>query len=579
MIPQSFVQDLLARVDIVDVIERALPLKRSGANYFACCPFHKEKSASFTVSPAKQFYHCFGCGAHGSAIGFLMEHGNLSFPDAVEDLARQVGLTVPKDDRAGSSRAEADLRDKLFEAVATVASHYQSEAANPKAQAYLETRGVLPETVETFGLGYAPAKANTLAGLFGEYPSKTLEDAGLITIDEKSGRVRDFFFDRLMFPIHDARGRVIAFGGRSFGDAQPKYLNSRETPLFDKGRNLYGLHLARRAIQDRGLALVVEGYMDVVMLAQHGVKYAVATLGTATTGHHLEILFRITDTVVFCFDGDAAGEKAAWRAMENALGLIEDGKSVRFMFLPTGDDPDSYVRAHGREAFETMLRSDSRPLSAFMLKRLASDVDMDSSEGRARLATLATPYIAKLKGEAIRALLTKELARVTGLNDIEVARGVDRVASLAQDARAESHPVRQRERVVASLDRRIAGMLSCQPEWVTDLGFEIMPKEGDIDRRLLLAVIEYAKESRTGSIGGMTEYFRGHDLESSIATLAAEYMSADAVSHDEYADGLFGLYDSERKRRLEALSEKADREGLSADELRLFRELSRRAPR
>src|SRR6185503_7559289 len=343
MIPSDFIQTLLSRVDIVDVVDRSVPLKKAGANYQACCPFHSEKTPSFTVSPTKQFYHCFGCGAHGTAIGFLMEYGGKSFPEAVEQLARDAGLTVPRVESA-DERDRREQSGDLAETLQTAARHYRARLKeSPEAIAYLKRRGLTGQVAAHFGIGYAPDAWQGLATAFPDYENPALEAAGLVVRGD-GGKRYDRFRDRVMFPIHDTRGRVIGFGGRVLDSGEPKYLNSPETAVFSKGRELYGLYLARNAICDAGRVLVVEGYMDVVALAQHGIEYAVATLGTSTTPVHAQKLFRLADLVVFCFDGDNAGRKAAWRALENTLPVLTDGKEARFLFLPDGDDPDDFVR-------------------------------------------------------------------------------------------------------------------------------------------------------------------------------------------------------------------------------------------
>ena len=355
MIPSDFIQTLLSRVDIVDVIDRSVPLKKAGANYQACCPFHSEKTPSFTVSPTKQFYHCFGCGAHGTAIGFLMEHDGKSFPEAVETLARDAGLTVPRVESAGERERREVSRD-LNELLLDAAKFYRARLReSERAISYLKRRGLTGAIAAHFGIGYAPDGWQNLAALPGDYADPQLEAAGLV-ISGDSGKRYDRFRDRIMFPIHDARGHVIGFGGRVLDSGEPKYLNSPETPVFSKGRELYGLYLARNAIRAAGCVLVVEGYMDVVALAQHGVEYAVATLGTSTTAIHAQKLFRLADLVVYCFDGDAAGRKAAWRALETTLPVLTDGKEARFLFLPNGQDPDDYVRTHGKAMFERALQ-------------------------------------------------------------------------------------------------------------------------------------------------------------------------------------------------------------------------------
>jgi DNA primase len=324
MIPNDFIQTLLARVDIVEVIDTYVPLKKAGANYAACCPFHSEKTPSFTVSPSKQFYHCFGCGAHGTAIGFLMEYAGKPFPEAVAALARDAGLEVPRDERPGEAERREETRS-LAALLLDAAKFYRARLKeNPAAIEYLKARGLTGTIAARFGIGYAPDAWQSLAGVFARYDDPALEAAGLVVAGD-AGKRYDRFRDRIMFPIHDSRGQVIGFGGRVVGGGEPKYLNSPETPLFSKGRELYGLFLGRNAIRDAGRVVVVEGYMDVVALAQHGIDYGVATLGTATTPAHVQKLFRLTDSVVYCFDGDAAGRKAAWRALETTLPVLADG--------------------------------------------------------------------------------------------------------------------------------------------------------------------------------------------------------------------------------------------------------------
>ena len=347
LIPNDFIQTLLSRVDIVEVVDRLVPLKKAGANYVACCPFHGEKTPSFTVSPTKQFYHCFGCGAHGTAIGFLMEYSQKSFPEAVEELARDAGLTVPRVERSGEKERREEAAD-LTEQLLIAAKFYRVQLKeSQRAIDYLKGRGLTGTIAAHYGIGYAPDAWQSLDQAFPDYSDPSLDAAGLVVRGESNKRY-DRFRDRVMFPIHDVRGRVVGFGGRVLDRGEPKYLNSPETPVFSKGRELYGLFQARQAIRDAERVVVVEGYMDVVALAQHGVGYAVATLGTSTTAVHVQKLFRLTDSVVFCFDGDNAGRKAAWRALENALPALADGKNAQFLFLPDGEDPDDFVRKRGQ---------------------------------------------------------------------------------------------------------------------------------------------------------------------------------------------------------------------------------------
>ena len=450
MIPNDFIQTLLSRVDIVEVIDSHLPLKKAGANYVACCPFHNEKSPSFTVSPSKQFYHCFGCGAHGTAIGFLIEYSGVSFPEAVADLARGVGIDVPRVTAPGSEarREEAlDLTGLMLEAARIYRNALKE---SPRAIEYLKRRGLTGPIAAHFGIGYAEDDWHPLSTMPG-YVDKAMESAGLV-ITGDGGKRYDRFRDRIMFPIHDGSGRVIGFGGRVLDKGEPKYLNSPETPLFSKGRELYGLFQARQAIRTAGLVVVVEGYMDVVALAQHGVECAVATLGTATTPVHVQKLFRLTDTVVFCFDGDAAGRRAAWRALENTLALLADGKNVRFLFLPEGEDPDDYIRKHGKESFETLIDG-AMPLSDFLLTELAERYPPRSAEGRAALVNAAKPLLAQITAPVMATLLRRGLAELAGLREAEMDKLLP-VPRVAATTTVRTRP----QRVAPSLLR---GLLQC----------------------------------------------------------------------------------------------------------------------
>ena len=422
MIPQSFIQELLTRVDVVDVVGKAVKLRKAGANYQGLCPFHNEKTPSFSVSPTKQFYHCFGCGAHGSAISFLMEHHGLGFVEAVHELARDVGLTVPEDhSREGAEAArKASQQLALSQWLDQAARYYRSRLKEtPAAITYLKERGVTGETARHFGLGYAPAGWRNLEGVLPDYAAEDAVRAGLVIAGE-DGKRYDRFRERIMFPIRNPRGQVIGFGGRVLGQGEPKSLNSPEGPLFSKGHELYGLFEAREGIRASGRVLVVEGYMDVVMLHQHGCQYAVATLGTATTATHLGKLLRLADRVVFSFDGDAAGRRAAWRALENALPLLSDTKQLDFLFLPPEHDPDSFVRAEGLEAFEACVR-DALPLSSFLLKELAQRADITTPEGRARMQAELKPLVQQMPDIALRTQILVDMAGRLGLPTEELA--------------------------------------------------------------------------------------------------------------------------------------------------------------
>ena len=420
-IPKNFIDELIARADIVEIIGARVQLKKAGREYKACCPFHNEKTPSFWVSPDKQFYHCFGCGKHGTALGFLMDHDHLAFPEAVEELAARLGLEVPQEAGVDTSARRAD--EPLYELMSRVAAYYVSAlAANERARAYLAQRGLSHETIERFGLGYAANSWNDVLRRFGaqEADRKRLSDAGLI-VERERGQIRDGerhydrFRDRIMFPIRDTRGRVIAFGGRIIDAGEPKYLNSPETVLFHKGRELYGLHETRRARSNLKRLAVVEGYMDAVRLHQAGIDYAVATLGTATTPEHLKRIFRLVSDVVFAFDGDRAGRAAAWRALQQALPEAREGREIRFLFLPEGHDPDTLVAQEGREAFEARL-SGALPLSEYLVRELSAQSDLSHADGRARFAESARPLFAKLPEGVYRELLLERLAQVVGLS-------------------------------------------------------------------------------------------------------------------------------------------------------------------
>jgi len=404
LIPDSFIEELLGRVDIVEVIERRVPLKKAGREYQARCPFHDEKTPSFTVSPQKQFYHCFGCGAHGSAIGFMMNYEGLEFVDAVEELARMAGLQVPRE-AVAAARPSAGLHDLLAEAAAWYQAQLKRSA---EAIQYLKQRGLSGEVTARFGVGYAPSGWDGLLRQLGTSDQRVdlLQRTGMLS--QGKGGAYDKFRDRIMFPIHDRRGRIIAFGGRALAEDGPKYLNSPETELFHKGRELYGLYLARKSQPKLERILVVEGYMDVVALAQFGFENCAATLGTATTADHAELLFRAADEVVYCFDGDAAGRKAAWRALESTLPRLQEGRQARFLFLPEGEDPDSLVRRQGPEAFEALL-SGSQALSEYLFDHLTATVDMGSIDGRARLVGLAKPYLEQIPAGVFRDMMFERL--------------------------------------------------------------------------------------------------------------------------------------------------------------------------
>ena len=425
-IPQSFLSELLARVDVVEVVGKYVQLKKGGANYMGLCPFHGEKSPSFSVSPTKQFYHCFGCGKNGNAIGFLMDHTGMSFIEAVKDLAQQIGMQVPEEPqspeeraRAAAAKAKSDsLTDVLEKAGDAYREHLKS---SPRAIAYLKGRGLSGQIAKRFGLGYAPEGWRALASVFPKYDDPLLAESGLVIVNEEDDKRYDRFRDRIMFPIRNIKGECIGFGGRVIGDGTPKYLNSPETPVFHKGRELYGLYEAREALHSAGFVLVTEGYMDVVALAQLGFANAVATLGTACTPDHVQKLFRFTDAVVFSFDGDAAGRRAARKALDGALPYATDTRSIKFLFLPAEHDPDSYVREFGQDAFAEQIRQ-ATPLSRFLIEAASVDCDLQSAEGRARLSSQARPLWQLLPEGAFKQQLLSELAQLIALDASQLER-------------------------------------------------------------------------------------------------------------------------------------------------------------
>ncbi|XKU41924.1 DNA primase [Pseudomonas [fluorescens] ATCC 17400] len=437
LIPQSFIDDLLNRTDIVDVVSSRVQMKKAGKNYTACCPFHKEKTPSFSVSPDKQFYYCFGCGAGGNALGFIMDHDNLDFPQAVEELAKAAGMEIPREESGRPHKPRQPTDSPLYPLLTAAAEFYrQALKSHPQRKAavdYLKGRGLTGEIARDFGLGFAPPGWDNL---YKHLSSDTLQqkamiDAGLLVENAETGKRYDRFRDRVMFPIRDSRGRIIAFGGRVLGDDKPKYLNSPETPVFHKGQELYGLFEARKNNRNLDEIIVVEGYMDVIALAQQGLRNAVATLGTATSEEHMKRLFRVVPSVLFCFDGDQAGRNAAWRALEATLSSLQDGRRARFLFLPEGEDPDTLVRSEGTDAFRARIHQHAQPLADYFFQQLTEEADPRSLEGKAHMATLAAPLIDKVPGANLKALMRQRLLEITGLSGEAVSQLVH---SAPQDA-------------------------------------------------------------------------------------------------------------------------------------------------
>ncbi len=440
LIPQSFIDELLGRVDIVDVIDKRVKLRKTGKNYSALCPFHQEKSPSFSVEPDKQFYYCFGCGAGGNALGFVMEFDNKDFPQAVESLAADCGLQVPREqeDKAGQQRREQHqtVLDTLSEASRYYQMQLRQHSERERAVTYLKSRGLTGEIALLYGIGLAPPGwDNLLKHLLGKSVDRQIQETAGLIIRRDEERMRegqdthyDRFRDRIMFPIRDSRGRVIGFGGRVLGDDKPKYLNSPETPVYHKGRELYGLYEARKQQRRLSRVVMVEGYMDVIALAQHGISYAVATLGTSASSTHLQRLFRLVPEVVFCFDGDDAGRSAAWRALQTALPMMEDGRHIRFLFLPQGEDPDTLVRKEGQQGFETRLAG-ARTLSDFLFDKLSESLDLDSIDDRARLASDALPLLRQLPDNVYRELMLDRLSQLTGTQRSTIDHMLDKTAA------------------------------------------------------------------------------------------------------------------------------------------------------
>jgi DNA primase len=564
-IPPHFIDELINRVDIVDLINSRIPLKKAGKEYQACCPFHDEKTPSFTVNREKQFYHCFGCGAHGTAIGFLMEYENAGFVDAIEELAGMQGLEVPRE----SSGSEGPDYRPLYETLEKSARFFQWQLRKhpdaPRAVEYLKQRGLSGEIAAEFGIGFAPPGWRNLIDQLGQEQQtlNLLTQCGMTSSRDDGGDPYDRFRDRIMFPIRNHRGQVIAFGGRILGDGKPKYLNSPETPIFHKGKELYGLYEARKALRNIDRLLVVEGYMDVVALAQFNIRYAVATLGTATTAEHLERIFRTTHEVIFCFDGDRAGRDAGWKALETALPLMKDGREARFLFLPDGEDPDTLVRKTGTDAFETLL-ANATPLSDFLFDKLARDIDMHSLGGRAKLAEQAKPMLNRLPTGVFRTMMFHKLSETVGVD-------------LSEQTTTEGRPARQRPLKSRSFLgtmpplRRAIALLLTHPQFAQ---IENLPGQWQQISMpgitLLQELLEILQTQPNLKPAALLERWRGREEEKHLIKLSAlmfplqeeglatEFVatlkSLDAKQHELETDQLLqkaqstGLSDAEKQR-------------------------------
>lgn len=561
MIPESFIQELLARVDIVDVVERYVPLRKGGANYSACCPFHSEKTPSFTVSPAKQFYHCFGCGAHGSAVGFVMQYSGIGFIEAIEELASSVGLSVPKTERHHSEQAK---KAPLTELMARAMRFYREQLKiSPKAVDYLRARGLTGEIAAKFGLGYAPDGWQSLQQIFPEYDDNALIECGLV-ISNEQGRRYDRFRDRVMFPILDQRSNVIGFGGRVIGEGEPKYLNSPETPLFEKGRELYGLPQARKAIQEADTVLVVEGYMDVVGLAQHGVDNVVATLGTAATDANVQKLLKLASRVVFCFDRDSAGDRAAWRAMEVSLAHLADNKAVEILQMPGNQDPDEFIRTQGKEAFVHHTRNATR-LSEFLVRELTKQNPPVSAENRAKLVHDAKPLLQKITAPILRIQIVKEIATRAQISQTEV----EAQCELKPLTRSRYAPAQMKQRPVPStIEHKLLKIVLHKPAWAAQLPLDLISREQPAGAALhVIAQAMAHGELVAAGFGVMVEFFRGtahESLISAMTTTSEEELDLAALEAI-FNDTITYLQHIQLTVEIEKLTAKA-RQGLSLEE-------------
>ncbi|WP_374247859.1 DNA primase [Thermomonas sp.] len=548
-IPDAFIDELLARADIVEVVGARVPLKRQGREYAACCPFHDERSPSFTVSPNKQFYHCFGCGAHGTALSFLMQYDRLEFLDAVEELARRVGLEVPRD--TAQRNANPETRD-LYGAMEAASTFFRTQLAHSeKARAYVAKRGIAPEIVERYAIGYAPDGFSALRDALGADPQRMqlLERGGLFSKNDR-GAVYDKFRDRLMFPILDRRGRTIAFGGRVINpEDSPKYLNSPETPLFHKGRELYGLWQAKQANAKLERLIVVEGYMDVVALAQYGVSQAVATLGTATTPDHAELLFRNAPDVYFCFDGDRAGRAAAWKAVESVLPRMKDGRQAFFLFLPDGEDPDSLVRREGVAGFDARLR-DATPLSTFFFAHMSHDVNLGNIDGKARLAERCKPLLVQIPDGAFGDLMRQRLAELTGIGGTggQPPPPLRRAAPPARGTPAQKPSLVRT--AITHLLHRPGFALELQPPY----RFAVLRQAGI---ELLSELVLLVRERPDIATGALLEHFEGRDELAALQKLAVLDLPGEEPDlRAEFLDAITQLERQVLQQRIEVLQQR-----------------------
>ncbi|SUT99331.1 DNA primase [Actinobacillus lignieresii] len=566
-IPRSFIDDLVARTDIVELINSRVKLKKAGRDYQACCPFHHEKSPSFTVSQSKQFYHCFGCGAHGNAISFLMDYDKLEFPEAIEELAAMQGLEVPRENvinRDGKPQASYKTKRNLYELLETISHFYQQNLIQDiPSQSYLQSRGLSPEIIDRFEIGFAHNSMDSVLRKFGTSRDEVqkLLDTGMVTQND-SGRIYDKFRNRVMFPIRDKRGRVIAFGGRVMGDERPKYLNSPESATYHKGNELYGLFQALQQNENPTSLVVVEGYMDVVALAQFGVDNVVASLGTATTGEQIQQMFRVTEQVICCYDGDRAGREAAWRAFENALPYLHDGRQLKFIFLPDGEDPDSFVRAQGKQGFEAYLQN-ALSLSDFLFDSLIAQVDLSSKEGKSKLAALAIPLINRIPGEMLRVYLRNILGQKLGILDPAQLEAMlpSRVQS-TQKTKAQTPQIKRTPM------RLLIALLLQNPElvkFVPDISALKTLEEPGFE--LLLELVEVCRQKVGVSMGALLEHWRDKPNYRTLELLADwEHLVTSENIETTFIETLDFLYAKLVEKRIEVLIAKDRSLGLSAEE-------------
>jgi DNA primase len=576
-IPQSFIDDLIARADIVEVINTRVPLKKKGREYTACCPFHNEKTPSFTVSEAKQFYHCFGCGAHGTAIGFLMEYEHLDFVDAIETLAAEYHVEVPREDTpAGTSQARDD-KQPLFDVLEQASQLYQQQLrSSERAIGYLKQRGLSGEIARHYKLGYAPDGWNFLLDNMGSNASNInhLKAAGML-VEKSPGKRYDRFRDRIMFPILDRRGHTIAFGGRIIDDGEPKYLNSPETPIFHKGYELYGFYEARQALRNLQRIVVVEGYMDVVALAQNGIEYAVASLGTATTKDQIQKLFRSVHQLIFCYDGDQAGQKAAWRALENTLPILRDGLEARFLFLPDGEDPDSMVRKEGKDAFEKRLEN-ATPLSEFLFDKLLKEIDTRSMDGKARLAKTARPLLSTIPESVFRDLMYKRLSELVGISDDKLQGEIVSTEAEKVNKQPTTRSRGNRE-VKQNATRDAIALLLQHPELAGETNLPDFFASASIQGfSLLYALYQIARDNPAISSSALLERWRDKgDFE-----ILQKLMQRNVFGTDEKSGQLAVFNDAIQRltmklndERFEILETKLKQGGLSEAELEEYKSL------